>query len=55
MNRILFIIGILLFLMAGCSQQEEEVFMFSFFQGNGEDGLHLAYSYDGLNLGGAEQ
>ena len=30
------------------AQDEEEVFLFSFFQGNGEDGLHLAYSYDGL-------
>lgn len=25
-----------------------EVFLFSYFKGNGEDGLHLAYSYDGL-------
>lgn len=25
-----------------------EVYMFSYFVGNGEDGLHLAYSYDGL-------
>lgn len=24
------------------------VYMFSFFKGNGEDGLHLAYSYDGF-------
>ncbi|MEQ8552806.1 MAG: glycoside hydrolase family 43 protein [Cyclobacteriaceae bacterium] len=29
-----------------CSQQPD-VYMFSFFQGNGEDGLHLAYSHDG--------
>ena len=28
---------------------EEEVFLFSFFKGNGEDGLHLAYSYDGYH------
>ncbi len=26
----------------------EPVYMFSYFIGNGEDGLHLAYSYDGL-------
>ena len=32
----------------GCSQNSGEVYLFSFFQGNGEDGLHLAYSYDGL-------
>jgi len=48
MKRIILITGVLLFWLAGCSQQEEEVYMFSFFQGNGEDGLHLAYSYDGL-------
>lgn len=35
-------------LMAGCAQQQEkEVYMFSFFRGNGEEGLHLAYSHDG--------
>lgn len=26
----------------------KDVYLFSFFTGNGEDGLHLAYSYDGL-------
>ncbi len=26
---------------------EKNVFMFSYFKGNGEDGLHLAFSYDG--------
>jgi hypothetical protein len=26
---------------------QENVFMFSYFKNNGEDGLHLAYSYDG--------
>lgn len=28
---------------------EEEVFLFSYFTGNGEDGLHLAFSYDGYH------
>ncbi|WP_258104207.1 family 43 glycosylhydrolase [Marinoscillum sp. MHG1-6] len=28
--------------------QQEEVFLFSYFKGGGEDGLHLAYSEDGL-------
>jgi hypothetical protein len=27
---------------------QKDVFLFSYFMGNGEDGLHLAYSYDGL-------
>ena len=26
----------------------KDIYMFSYFVGNGEDGLHLAYSYDGL-------
>ncbi len=30
------------------AQDKQEVYLFSFFQGNGEDGLHLAYSYDGM-------
>jgi beta-galactosidase len=30
------------------AQTKQEVYMFSYFVGNGEDGLHLAYSYDGL-------
>jgi hypothetical protein len=27
-----------------------ECYLFSYFMGNGEDGLHLAYSFDGLNF-----
>ncbi|HDR68158.1 MAG TPA: glycosyl hydrolase [Bacteroidaceae bacterium] len=48
MNKIF----IILFLMAtstGCQSEEPEVYLFSYFQHNGEDGLHLAYSEDGLN------
>ena len=33
-------------LLLGCSQKNPEVYLFSFFQNNGEDGLHLAYSED---------
>jgi len=29
-------------------QKEEPAYLFSYFVGNGEDGLHLMYSYDGL-------
>jgi beta-galactosidase len=28
--------------------REKEVYLFSYFKGNGEDGLHLAYSLDGM-------
>jgi len=42
--------SLLLFLfVASCTQQKPEVYIFSFFQGNGQDGLHLAYSDDALN------
>lgn len=35
----------------GCSSvEEEEVYLFSYFKNNGEDGLHLAWSSDGLNF-----
>lgn len=44
------IISILLLLtMLSCSEKESEVYLFSFFKENGEDGLHLASSKDGLN------
>ncbi len=46
--------NILLAVMLFCAaflvraQDKNEVYMFSYFMGNGEDGLHLAYSTDGL-------
>jgi hypothetical protein len=40
--RILFLLAIL---FSSCSE-EKDVYFFSYFKGNGEDGLHLAYSYD---------
>jgi predicted GH43/DUF377 family glycosyl hydrolase len=41
----------ILFLMTvlSCSTKEPTVYLFSYFTGNGEDGLHLAASKDGLN------
>jgi predicted GH43/DUF377 family glycosyl hydrolase len=44
----LILIFVLVGLVAGCSN-EPDVYMFSYFQRNGEDGLHLAYSEDGFN------
>lgn len=45
-------IGFLLFIAFGflmqCSQKENDIYLFSYFKDNGQDGLHLAYSYDGL-------
>ncbi len=40
---------IFLHVIYGCkSSSDEDVYMFSYFKNNGEDGLHLAYSIDGL-------
>jgi len=42
---------ILLSLLCLTVQAKKDVYLFSYFTGNGEDGLHLAYSYDGLKWG----
>ena len=46
MKTILF--SILFICLAGCSETKKDINLFSYFVGNGEDGLHLAYSYDGI-------
>jgi hypothetical protein len=33
-----------------CKAQTDKVYMFSYFKNNGQDGLHLAYSYDGYSF-----
>ena len=47
--RHLQLIVILSLLLGGCSSQSQdgEVYLFSFFRDNGEDGLYLAYSHNG--------
>jgi hypothetical protein len=48
-----FILWSLLVLMVvtSCTQKSvDEVYLFSYFKGNGEDGLHLAWSEDGYNF-----
>ena len=32
----------------GFGQEKDEIYMFSYFINNGEDGLHLAFSTDGM-------
>lgn len=42
----------LIIMLFGCQsskKQTDQVYLFSYFTGNGEDGLHLAYSNDGRN------
>lgn len=40
---------LLVFCLQGPAQQSDEIYMFSYFKGNGQDGLHLAYSCDGMH------
>jgi hypothetical protein len=42
--------AIFLILSAIVSAESNKVYLFSYFTGNGEDGLHLAYSRDGLTF-----
>lgn len=43
------VVLLLTLVLLGCNQQEADVYLFSFFKGNGEDGLHLAASKDGFS------
>ncbi|MGB3800044.1 MAG: glycoside hydrolase family 43 protein [Lewinella sp.] len=42
------LLAVLCLLSPTLSAQDDGAYIFSYFQGNGEDGLHLAYSEDGL-------
>lgn len=42
------LITLFLFIVTVSAQTTDDVYLFSYFKGNGEDGLHLAYSHDGL-------
>ncbi len=45
------IVSLLLFLsLVSFCAEKDKAYLFSYFKGNGEDGLHLAYSRDGLNF-----
>jgi Glycosyl hydrolases family 43. len=47
MKEIFSLVIVICFSLTGCSQKEKDVYLFSYFVDNGQDGLHLAYSYDG--------
>ncbi|HTL10367.1 MAG TPA: glycoside hydrolase family 43 protein [Chitinophagaceae bacterium] len=47
MNKLFGLCIALLLLQSGNAQRADSVYLFSYFKGNGEDGLHLAYSNDG--------
>ena len=51
--KINFLLAVSISMLLSCtspkdSQNPQNVYLFSYFKGNGEDGLHLAYSRDGL-------
>ena len=48
MRRILFILIGLFVCFVANAQSSDSIYMFSYFKNNGKDGLHLAYSNDGL-------
>ena len=48
MNILLYILVFLPFTVFASPPESDSVYLFSYFKGNGEDGLHLAYSEDGL-------
>nr|WP_321408133.1 glycoside hydrolase family 43 protein [uncultured Carboxylicivirga sp.] len=41
----------LFILMSSCTEKPKEVYLFSYFINGGQDGLHIAYSYDGHEWG----
>lgn len=48
MKKLMVLAVFLMFFIVSKAQQQNDVYMFSYFMGNGEDGLHLATSSDGL-------
>lgn len=47
-QNIVFILFLSIFFLNVNAQQKDEMYLFSYFMENGEDGLHLAHSEDGL-------
>lgn len=45
----IFLLFALFLSLTSFAQRDKDVYMFSYFTDNGQDGLHLAYSYDGQN------
>lgn len=51
LKSILAAVLFLILLGSGCDRvADDEVYLFSYFKNNGEDGLHLAWSSDGMNF-----
>ena len=50
MKKYILTVSILFLLQPAISQTNDLVYIFSYFKDNGQDGLHLAYSYDGYKF-----
>jgi Glycosyl hydrolases family 43 len=50
MKKYILIVQILFYWQVAIAQSSNVVYMFSYFKDNGQDGLHLAYSYDGYSF-----
>ncbi|WP_163718215.1 glycoside hydrolase family 43 protein [Mangrovibacterium lignilyticum] len=50
MRKLLFLLLLATSLFPACTKQAKQVYLFSYFKDNGQDGLHLAYSYDGYHF-----
>lgn len=50
MRQVIVLLSLLLVGASFAKAQEDEVYLFSYFKNNGEDGLHLAYSKDGYTF-----
>lgn len=48
--KTVFISTLLAFIFLNCHAQKKDVYLFSYFNNNGQDGLHLAYSHDGYHF-----
>ncbi|MDO5571045.1 MAG: glycoside hydrolase family 43 protein [Bacteroidales bacterium] len=49
MKKIFYLFSIIFPLFFYSCAKDDDIYLFSYFINNGEDGLHLAYSHDGLN------
>lgn len=50
MKKLLLLSLVLTLAFTACTKAPKQVYMFSYFKDNGQDGLHLAYSYDGYHF-----
>jgi len=50
MKKLHFFLLLLLIAFTACTEAPKQVYLFSYFKDNGQDGLHLAYSLDGYHF-----